>query len=100
MAQPATRIGDADIPHCSPMVRGVGLSKVFINGIPWSSMTHINVPHLKPVPGIPPCVPHVAPIAKGSISVIPVTLNGGRLGDIIATCTAVAMGSLNVFIGG
>ena len=100
MAQPAARIGDADIPHCSPMARAIGVSTVFINGIPWSSMTHINNPHLKPVPGIPPCVPHVAPIAKGSISVIPITLNGGRLGDLIATCTAVAMGSLNVFIGG
>ena len=100
MSQPATRIGDADIPHCSPMNRGVGISNVFINGIPWSSMTQINIPHLKPVPGIPPCVPHVAPIAKGSISVIPATLNGGRIGDVIATCTTVAMGSPNVFIGG
>ena len=99
MGQPATRIGDADIPHCSPMVRGVGVSKVLINGIPWSSMTHINIPHLKPVPGIPPCVTHVAPIAIGSKTVIPATLNGGRVGDLIATCTAVAVGSPNVFVG-
>ena len=100
MAQAATRIGDADIPHCSPMVRAVGSPTVMINGIPWSDMTHINIPHLKPVPGIPPCIIHTAPIAKGSATVIPTKLQAGRIGDPIAGCTAVAVGSPNVFTGG
>jgi len=28
----ATRIGDADVPHCSGMVRAVGSTSVFVNG--------------------------------------------------------------------
>ncbi len=27
----ATRIGDADVPHCSPMVRAEGSPNVFVN---------------------------------------------------------------------
>ena len=100
MAIPATRIGDDDIPHCSPMVRAEGSPTVFVNGIPWSELSHKNVPHLKPVPGIPPCIIHVAPIAKGSKTVIPTKLQAGRIGDPIADCTAVAKGSPNVFCGG
>ena len=32
----ATRIGDADVPHCSGMVRAQGSDNVFVNYIPWS----------------------------------------------------------------
>lgn len=28
----ATRIGDADVPHCSGMTRAVGSTTVFVNG--------------------------------------------------------------------
>ena len=28
-----TRVGDADVPHCSAMVRAVGSPNVFANGI-------------------------------------------------------------------
>ena len=31
----ATRVGDADVTHCSGMVRAEGSPNVFVNGIPW-----------------------------------------------------------------
>ena len=97
MGQPATRIGDADIPHCSGMVRAMGSPNVLVNGIPWSCMGDINTPHL--LPG-DPCPIHSAPIAKGSITVIVNGRGAGRVGDPIAGCTSVAMGSFNVIAGG
>lgn len=93
----ATRIGDADIPHCSGMVRAKGSVNVRVNGIPWSCMGHVNTPHL--LPG-KPCPVHQMPIAKGSSTVFVNGLGAGRVGDKIAGCTAVAAGSLNVFAGG
>lgn len=92
----ATRIGDADIPHCSGMVRAEGSKDVFVNGIPWSLQSHVNTPHL--LPG-DPCPTHAAPIAIGSPTVIVNGLGAGRIGDVIAGCTAVAEGSDNVFAG-
>jgi uncharacterized Zn-binding protein involved in type VI secretion len=97
MGQPATRIGDADIPHCSGMVRAQGSPNVLVNGIPWSLMGDVNTPHL--LPG-DPCPVHVAPIAKGSATVIVNGRGSGRVGDSIAGCTAVAAGSPNVIVGG
>ena len=72
MAQPATRIGDADVSHCSGMVRAKGASTVFVNNIPWSRQGDVNVE------------------GKGA----------GRIGDAISGCTSVAAGSPNVFAGG
>ena len=91
----ATRIGDADIPHCSGMVRAQGTPTVLVNSIPWSCLTHLNTPHL--LPG-DPCPVHSAPIVKGSTTVFAMGLAVGRIGD--PTCTAVAAGSPNVFAGG
>ena len=91
---PATRIGDADIPHCSGMVRAEGSPNVFINDIPWSRQTDLNTPHLLPPA---PCPTHAAPIVLGSPTVFVNGLGAGRVGD--ATCTAVAEGSPNVFAG-
>ena len=93
----ATRVGDADVTHCSGMVRAEGSPNVFVNGIPWSRQGDMNTVHL--LPGSP-CPPHAAPIAIGST---PVFINGrgaGRVGDAIAGCTSVAAGSSNVFCGG
>lgn len=93
----ATRIGDADIAHCSGMVRAQGSPNVFVNGRAWSRQGDLNTVHL--LPG-DPCPPHAAPIAAGSSTV---RINGrgaGRVGDSIAGCTAVAAGSSNVFAGG
>lgn len=97
MSIPATRIGDADITHCSGMVRAQGARTVFVNGIPWSLETHVNTPHLKP--GGDTCFIHTAPICRGSRVVIVEGLPSGRIGDPILACTRVAEGSRNVFAG-
>ena len=92
-----TRKGDADVTHCSGMVRAAGSSNVFVNGIGISRQGDNNTGHLLP-PNRPPCPGHAAPIASGSSTV---KVNGkgcGRVGD--ATCTSVAAGSSNVFAGG
>ena len=91
-----TRIGDADVAHCSGMTRAVGSSDVFANGIAVSRQGDVNTTHL--LPGVP-CPAHAAAIASGSSTV---KVNGkgcGRIGDAISGCTSVAAGSSNVFAG-
>ena len=94
---PASRIGDADIPDCSPMVRMTGSPNVFVNGRPWSCQGDINTPHLVPC-GLYCCI-HVAPIAVGSMTVRVNGRGAGKMTDYIAGCTMVAMGSPNVLVG-
>ena len=94
-----TRIGDADVTHCSGMTRAQGSSNVFVNGIGVSREGDNNTTHLLP-PNIQPCPAHAAGIASGSSTV---KVNGkgcGRVGDSISGCTSVAAGSSNVFAGG
>jgi uncharacterized Zn-binding protein involved in type VI secretion len=91
-----TRIGDADIAHCSDMVRAEGSGNVFVNNIPVSRQSDNNTGHL--LPGTP-CPSHAAPIATGSDSVKANFLGVGRVGDAITGCTQVAAGSSNVFAG-
>lgn len=91
----ATRIGDADVPHCSGMTRAAGSGNVFVNGIGWSRQGDNNTGHL--LPGAP-CPGHAAPISSGSSSVYVNGKQAGRVGD--PTCTSVAAGSSNVFAGG
>ncbi len=98
--RPATRVGDADIPHCSPMVRAQGSPNVFVNGRPWSRQGDFNTVHLKPCSCPPCCCPHAMPIAVGSSTVIVNGRGSGRIGDAIVACTSVAQGSPNVFAGG
>ena len=94
-----TRIGDADVPHCSGMTRAQGSPNVFCNkdgdgnGIPISRQGDNNTGHL--LPGGSTCPGHAAPIATGSTTVFVNGKGCGRVGD--ATCTAVAEGSENVF---
>ena len=95
----ATRIGDADVPHCSGMTRAVGSPNVFVNGIAWSRQGATNTTHLKP-PNLPPFSSHAAPIASGSSTVFVNGQGAGRIGDGISGCTSVAAGSPNVFAGG
>lgn len=92
-----TRFGDADIPHCSKMVRSGASGNVYANGIPVSRQTDKNTVHL--LPGSP-CTSHAAPIAAGSSTVKVNNLGCGRVGDGISGCTAVKAGSPNVFAGG
>ena len=93
----ATRIGDADVTHCSTPHRAEGSPDVFVNGIPWSRQGDNNDSHL--LPGAP-CPSHAAPIASGSSTVFVNGKGAGRIGDAISGCTSVAEGSSNVFAGG
>jgi uncharacterized Zn-binding protein involved in type VI secretion len=91
-----TRQGDADVAHCSGMVRSGCSGDVFVNGIGVSRQGDNNTSHL--LPG-DPCPDHAAPITTGSTKVF---INGkgcGRVGDGISGCTSVAAGSGNVFAG-
>jgi len=91
-----TRIGDADVAHCSGMTRAAGSSNVFVNSIGVSRQGDNNTGHL--LPG-DPCPSHAAPITTGSTTVF---INGkgcGRIGDGVTGCTSVAAGSSNVFAG-
>jgi len=92
----ATRIGDADVAHCSGMTRAQGSSNVFVNGIPWSRQGDNNTTHL--LPGSP-CPSHAAAIATGSTTVFVNSKGAGGVGDAISGCTSVAAGSSNVFAG-
>jgi len=92
-----TRIGDADVAHCSGMTRAVGSGNVFVNGIGVSRQGDNNTGHLLPAP---PCPSHSAPIASGSSTVKVNSKGCGRVGDGITGCTSVAAGSTNVFAGG
>ena len=91
-----TRIGDADVTHCSGMTRAQGSPNVNANGIPVSRQGDNNDSHFLPPA---PCPSHQAPIATGSTTVF---INGkgcGRIGDAISGCTSVATGSENTFAG-
>ena len=92
-----TRIGDADVTHCSGMTRAQGSSNVFVNEIGVSREGDNNTGHL--LPGAP-CPGHSAPIASGSSTVFVNGKGCGRVGDGISGCTSVAAGSENVFAGG
>tara|TARA_A100001011_G_scaffold43512_1_gene40899 strand:- start:7164 stop:7454 length:291 start_codon:yes stop_codon:yes gene_type:complete len=92
-----TRIGDADVAHCSGMTRAQGSGNVFANGIAVSRQGDNNTGHL--LPGVP-CPSHSAPIASGSSTVKVNNKGCGRVGDGISSCTSVAAGSSNVFAGG
>jgi uncharacterized Zn-binding protein involved in type VI secretion len=92
-----TRIGDADVPHCSGMTRAVGSGNVFANGIPISRQGDNNTGHLLPPA---PCPGHSAPIAVGSTTVFVNGKGCGRIGDAISGCTSVAAGSGDCFAGG
>ena len=92
----ATRIGDADVAHCSGMTRAQGSPDVFVNSIAWSRQGDVNTSHLLP-PAV--CPSHAAPITTGSTKVFVNSKGGGRIGDAISSCTSVAAGSSNVFVG-
>lgn len=94
----ATRIGDADVAHCSGMTRAQGSPTVFVNGIAWSRQGDNNTAHL--LPAGPFCPIHSAGIAVGSTTVFVNGKGAGRVGDGISGCTSVAAGSSNVFAGG
>ena len=91
-----TRVGDADVAHCSGKVRAQGSGREYVNGIAVSRQGDVNTLHL--LPGSP-CPAHNAPIASGSSKVFINGKGAGRVGDAISGCTSVAQGSSNVFAG-
>ena len=109
MSRPVCRIGDADIPHCSPMVRATGLPNVFVNGRPASCQFDLNTPHRGAI-GVhcfgAASPMHVSYIAIGSVTVFSNSRGQGRIADLLISagvppiCTAVAQGSASVFAGG
>ena len=90
-----TRLGDADVAHCSGMVRAAASGNVFVNNTGVSRQGDPNSGHV--LPGSP-CPGHSAPISAGSSTVFVNNKQIGRVGD--PTCTAVAAGSPDVFAGG
>ena len=90
-----TRIGDADVSHCSGLTRAEGSPNVYCNNIPISRQGDVNTSHLLPAPI---CPSHAVAITTGSTTVFVNGKGCGRVGD--ATCTSVAEGSDNVFAGG
>jgi uncharacterized Zn-binding protein involved in type VI secretion len=91
-----TRIGDADVLHCSVPKRAIGSLDVFVNGIGVSRQGDGNTTHLRPGA---PCPAHTAAITSGSGTVFVNGKGCGRVGDGISACTSVAAGSSNVFAG-
>ena len=90
-----TRIGDADVTHCSGMTRAQGSDDVKANGRGISREGDLNTEHL--LPGSP-CPGHAIGIQAGDPTVFANNKRIGRVGD--PTCTQVAEGSPNVFSGG
>ena len=93
-----TRIGDADVSHCTGMTRAAGSGNVTCNGIGISRQGDNNTGHLR-FPNVPPCPGHSAPITTGSTSVTVNARGCGRVDDGITACTSVAQGSSNVTAG-
>jgi uncharacterized Zn-binding protein involved in type VI secretion len=92
----ATRIGDADVAHCSGMTRAQGSPSVYVNGIAWSRQGDNNTSHLRPGS---PCPSHTAAITTGSTTVFVNGVGAGRIGDALTSCTSVSAGSPDVFCG-
>ena len=90
-----TRIGDADVTHCTGMTRAQGSDDVKANGRGISREGDLNTEHL--LPGSP-CPGHAIGIQAGDPTVFANGKRIGRVGD--PTCTQVAEGSPNVFSGG
>ena len=91
-----TRIGDADVAHCSSMTRAEGSPDTFCNGIAISRQGDNNTNHL--LPG-DPCPLHARPITTGSVTHFINGLGCGRVGDAVTDCTSVAAGSPDSFSG-
>lgn len=91
----AARKGDMCVPHCSPYTTSGGSNNVYANGRPMNRVGDSVQIHLVKVGKY--CAPHKPSISSGSRSVF---INGRPAAFVGSkTCTKVAMGSPNVFIG-
>jgi len=92
----AARKGDWCIPHCSPYTTDGGSKSVFINGKPANRVGDPTKLHLSKFSSY--CSPHAPIISSGAETVF---INGKKAAFVGSkTCTAVAMGSKDVFISG
>lgn len=92
----AARKGDAGVVHCSGYVIAQGSPDVFVNGIPIARKGDTVTTHL--LPG-GPCPSHAPPIQGCSSTVFANGICVARVGDAVASCTSIAQGSPDVFVG-
>lgn len=93
----AARRGDRNIPHCSAHTMSSGSSDVFVNARGACRQGDSTVSHL--IPQGRRCGVHAASVTSGSSSVF---INGraaATVGSRLSSCTAIAQGSSDVFIG-
>lgn len=93
----AARLGDAGIVHCSGFRIASASSDVFVNNRGAARRGDSSTPHLKP--GGKKCPIHTSRISGGSSTVFVNNRSMARLGDGFSSCTRVASGSTDVFVG-
>lgn len=96
MTLPAARMGDACVVHCKRPYVAAGSDNVIINGLAAARLGDPVTPH--EMPASPSCVTHPSAIAVGSSTVFINARPAAYLGSKLVACTAVAMGSPNVFV--
>ena len=97
MGRAVTRVWDADVPHCSSMVRAEHSDDTVVNDLGVSLRGHRNTSHLFPSGII--CPSHAAGITVGSLETMVNDVGLGRVGDAITGCTMVAEGSPDTVAG-
>jgi|LakMenEpi03Aug12_release.lakeMendotaPanAssembly.Ray.scaffolds.fasta_scaffold567286_2 uncharacterized Zn-binding protein involved in type VI secretion len=93
------RVGDKGVPHCSPFTIATGSPDVFVNGRPAAFSGSMSSPHLIPFKK-KKCLPHVSNVLAKPRAVFINGLPAACVGDTLTACTAIATGSLDVFILG
>jgi uncharacterized Zn-binding protein involved in type VI secretion len=98
---PVSRFGDLCVPHPTcpfPHALMFGSPNTYCNGRPISFVGCFTTPHLFRVGKF--CLPHVGFVSLGAITV---TVNGIPMARVTSPltpiCTAVAQGSISVFVG-
>ena len=101
MAFPVSRFSDLCIPHPTcpmPFAIALGSPNTYCNGLPVSFVGAPVTPHL--LRWGKWCIPHFSAVAIGAGTVF---VNGSSMARVTSliqpACTAVAKGSINVFVG-
>jgi|LWDU01.1.fsa_nt_gi hypothetical protein len=97
MGLPVVRMTDADIPHCTPMVRMIGNPTVLVGKLPVVSLLMTNTFHLQPA--WPICIPCGGGQIIATSTVLIGGMPAGRTLDPLMSCTMAGMGSINVLFG-
>lgn len=91
------RVGDQGVPHCSGFVLVTGSPDVFVNARPVATAGSKSSPHLIP---FKKCQPHVSSVLARPRGVFVNGLPIACVGDPLTVCTAIATGSVDVFVLG